>query len=357
MPSGQLEQDKSKEIEPLKLSNEDVGSWQSFANSLEQNPAAQRGFRKLLNDKGAMDGMRNLMQDEEFRQHAISEMRNEKSVEQAISLLEGGMDSLRLFAHSLERNPAALQGCRKLLNDKEAMEGMKNLMQNEELRRRAISELRDKESVKRAISLLENEESNSTCTEWYKKYVSPGNPVYYNCCKDEGNSFCEGNVKIDGFRLEICAAAVVAHFVLCAFAYGCYRGCNKDDKCSCKCCSVSCCPELACIACTSSYVSEFCAKGCSAADAGKNDTQRQRGSSIAPYDSPNPFAPPAPIVINVDHPVVIVPPDSNGRSLSEQQLRQWFEQLRQQLGRLVSTPEGLPQGSNIQYLEQPANRL
>ena len=179
--SSQLEQDKSKEIEPLKLSNEDVGSLQSFANSLKKNKAALQGFRKLLNDKDTMEGMRDLMQNEEFRKRALSELRDDKSAEQAISLLEN-IDTLQSFAHSLEQNKAALQGCRKLLNDKDAMEGMRNLMQDEEFRKHALSALKDEKSVKHAISLLENETSNGTCTKWYKQYTSPGSAFHQECC-------------------------------------------------------------------------------------------------------------------------------------------------------------------------------
>ena len=199
-PSDKLEQGKSKEIEPLQLSKEDVSSLQSFAHSLEQNKAALRGFRKLLNDKMAVDGMRNLMQDEEFRKRALSELRDDKSAKQAISLLEN-IDTFQSIAHSLEQNKAALQGCRKLLNDKDAMEGMRNLMQDEEFRKHALSALKDEKSVEHAISLLENEVSNSTCTKWYKKYTHPGSVYYHECCKDEGNNFCEENAKKDKGRL------------------------------------------------------------------------------------------------------------------------------------------------------------
>ena len=232
MPSGQLEQSRSKETEPLKLSKEDISSLQSFVHSLERNKAARRGFRKLMADKGAVDGMRNLMQDEEFRKHALSEMRNEKSVEQSISLLEG-MDSLQSFAHSLEQNKAAQRGFRKLLRDKGAMEGMKILMQDEEFRKRALSELKDEKSVKQAISLLEDYTSNST------------------------------GYSVDVGKLAECI--VITHMILFVCACGCepckrhLRGCNED--CTTLSQGIVCCPELA-VTCCACGVGCLCLGGC-----------------------------------------------------------------------------------------------
>ncbi len=86
----QLKQDKSKGVEDLELSEEEIDSMKSFADSLKEHPKAVRGFRKLLNDEEVMKGVSNLMKDEEFKNYAFSELKKKGSVEQAISLLGSG---------------------------------------------------------------------------------------------------------------------------------------------------------------------------------------------------------------------------------------------------------------------------
>jgi hypothetical protein len=150
-----------------------------------------------------------------------------------LQLSKEDVGSLQSFANSLEQNQAALRGFRKLLNDKGAMEGMRNLMQDEEFRRRALSELRDEKSVKQAISLLENEVSNGTCTKWYKKYTNPGSVYYHECCKDEGNNFCEENVKRDKGRLARYILGSIYGYTAVFWVYVCCcatRCCRADNS-------------------------------------------------------------------------------------------------------------------------------
>ncbi len=156
-----------------------------------------------------------------------------KETELLRELSQKDISSLQSFAYSLEQNQVALQGFRKLLNDKKAIEGMKNLMQDEEFIKRSLSELRDEKSVKHAISLLENEVSNGTCTKWYKKYTKPGSVYYHECCKDEGNNSCKENVKKDKGRLAgYILGSIYGYSAICWAAICCCatRCCQDDDS-------------------------------------------------------------------------------------------------------------------------------
>jgi hypothetical protein len=105
-PSRQLEQGKSKRTEAPELSKEVL---QSFVEALGENKEALQGFKKVLNDTEAMEGIKNLMEDKKFRKYALSELRSENSVKQAISLLENNtcVTPYRAYvhwAHSYYRN-------------------------------------------------------------------------------------------------------------------------------------------------------------------------------------------------------------------------------------------------------------
>jgi predicted RNA binding protein with dsRBD fold (UPF0201 family) len=78
---------------------------------------------------------------------------------ESLKLSKEEIDSLKIFADSLEKNEAALQGFKEVLNDKEAMESIENLMKNERFGKRALLELKKKGGVEQAISLLERKES------------------------------------------------------------------------------------------------------------------------------------------------------------------------------------------------------
>jgi hypothetical protein len=88
VPSSQRGQDKSKGVEDLELSKEEIESLKSFNASLNERPKALKGFRKLSNNKKFMEAVNDLKQDKEFRERALSELKNEESVRKAISLLE-----------------------------------------------------------------------------------------------------------------------------------------------------------------------------------------------------------------------------------------------------------------------------
>jgi hypothetical protein len=125
-PVPQQGQDKSKGVEDLELSREEIGTLKSFADSLKEHPEARKCLQKVRNDKETMDSIKDLIQDEEVRRCAISELKNKGNVEQAILLWE---------------KPKALQVFKKVLNNKEYMETFRNLIQDKEFRGRGLYSL------------------------------------------------------------------------------------------------------------------------------------------------------------------------------------------------------------------------
>lgn len=119
-PSDRLEQDKSKGVEGPELRKEETDSLKSFVTSLEKDKGALQGFKEILENKEAMEGIENLMRDKEFRKCALlPELKNEESVKQAISLLES-------------RQAASL------LMNKEVVEICKQITKNGEIERRIL---------------------------------------------------------------------------------------------------------------------------------------------------------------------------------------------------------------------------
>jgi predicted CopG family antitoxin len=125
IPLRQLEQDKGKEAEPIKLSKEEIDSLQFLLDTFMQDKLAMQSFKEVWQDKEGMESIKDLMQDEKVRECALSTLKNKECLEQAISSL---------------KDPEVLQAVKKVLNNKEYMEEIKNLMQDKESIRRLQEE-------------------------------------------------------------------------------------------------------------------------------------------------------------------------------------------------------------------------
>ncbi len=123
IPSRQLEQDQGKEVEPIKLSKEEIDSLQFLLNTLMQDEKALQSFKEVWQDEKSVESIKDLMQDEKVRECAFSALNNKECIEQAISSL---------------KDPEVLQAVKKVLNNKEYMEDIKNLMQDKSLPRRRL---------------------------------------------------------------------------------------------------------------------------------------------------------------------------------------------------------------------------
>jgi hypothetical protein len=153
--SAQPEQDKSRGIESLKSSKEEIDALKSLAEFLKRNQEIQQDLQEALNDDKAAKGIKSLLRDSEVIEvikHVLRDpeaMRGLKHVLKDPEAIGGLKHFLRdswavVGLENVLRDPRAVVGLENVLRDPEAIGGLKHFLKDPEAVKGFKRFLRDK---------------------------------------------------------------------------------------------------------------------------------------------------------------------------------------------------------------------